>query len=182
MENEELVKMIASDPEKVREILCGLETKTNAPICKTKICNRPLSYIEKTGCWRCLVCNPWPKNVKTEEPVRKYVDQQMTEGRVKEILGQQMTAEDVRKIVIDAMAEFTPPESDPDYPPTRAEITQIAESVTTIKPETWRQKAKRLGVQTHHPDGMGMRKKAEILADVEKLENEAVSKELRTEE
>ena len=180
MENEDLIKMIASDPDRVREILCALDTKTNAPICKTQICKRPLSYIEKTGCWRCLICNPWPKDMKTEEKERSYLDVKMTDERVKELVGNQLTADDVRKIVVDSMYEFmAKPVHDPDYP---QPITVLPEAEITIKPETWRQKAKRLGVVTHHPDGGGMRKKVEIMADMEKIENEAVPEELRTEE
>lgn len=150
----------------------------NVPICKTQICKQPLTKLgDPWNCWICLRCNKHPEEVnkmrkETEKPERNYIAKQMTEERVKEMM---MTASDVRNIVIEAMSEFsTKEESDPDYPPTRAEIRQIAESVTIVDAyeETYLQKAKRLGVPTHHPKGSGMRKKTEVLADIERKERE----------
>lgn len=43
------------------------------------------------------------------------------------------------------------------------------DKVVTIKSETWLQKAKRLGVRTHNEGTGGMRKKVEIVADMERL-------------
>ncbi len=168
--------------------------------CATQKCKLPLTRLgDPWNCWICLKCNTHPSKVsprQTERPDRPLLDEQMTEEKVRQIAGEGMTAEDIREIVRDTMAEFSAKEEiDPDYPPTHAEISQIAESVTTIepvhgteevdipvKPETWMQKAKRLGVQTHIPDGRGMRKKVDIMADMETKENETVQKELRPEE
>ncbi len=171
--------------------------------CKTQICKRPLTRLgEPWNCWICLHCNTHPSKVsprQTERPDRKLLDEKMTEERVKEIAGERMTADDIREIVRDVMVEFsTKEEPDPDYPPTQAEIAKITQLPEAVgagdfgsnvhidikipKPETWMQKAKRLGVQTHIPDGRGMRKKVDIMADMETKENETVQKELRPEE
>ncbi len=163
----------------------------NVQKCKTQICKRPLTRLgDPSNCCICLHCNTHPSKVssrQTEHPERKYIDQPMTEKRVKEIAGDRLTAEDVRSIVIEAMAEFSSkPEDDPDYPPPRAEINQMAESVlpNATPVETWLQKAKRLGVRTHNEGTGGMRKKVEIMSDMERLgEPDAqIPEELRPEE
>ena len=69
----------------------------------------------------------------------------------------------------------------PAYPPTQAEIQTMTSPETInakpedvikpLKPETYLQKAKRLGVATHISTG-GMRKKTEIMADIENLETD----------
>ncbi len=164
----------------------------DVPTCATQKCLRPLTRLgEPWNCWICLHCNTHPSKVsprQTEEADRPLLDVQMTEEKVRQIAGEGITAEDIREIVRDTMAEFSAKEEeDPDYPPTQAEIQTMTapENINAKpveKPETWMQKAKRLGVQTHIPDGRGMRKKVDIMADMETKENETVQKELRPEE
>ncbi|KKL90786.1 hypothetical protein LCGC14_1901160, partial [marine sediment metagenome] len=65
----------------------------------------------------------------------------------------------------------------PAYPPTQAEIqTMTSPETINAKPETYLQKAKRLGVATHITTG-GMRKKTEIITDIENLETNPESEE-----
>lgn len=165
---------------------------TDVPICKTQTCLRPLTKLgEPWNCWICLTCHDHPsvvnkRTMETELPERKYIDEKMTEDKVRELIGKQLTAEEVRSIVCDTMAEFMIKEKpDPDYPAPKAE--------KVIKPETWREKAKRLGVSTNYPGGGGMRKKDDVLKDIERVEkskntislvnkNETLQEELRPEE
>jgi molybdopterin-biosynthesis enzyme MoeA-like protein len=95
--------------------------------------------------------------------------------RKRTYLDKKVTPEEVQKIVDAAIAKALATQ-EPDYPPTRAEIqTMTAPENINAKPETYLQKAKRLGVATHIPTG-GMRKKAEIVADIEAKE---VKKEIK---
>jgi len=170
----------------------------DVPICKTQVCKRPLTRLgDPWNCWICLHCHDHPDVVnrrkkEDDERERKYLDKKLTEDDVKKMT---LTAEDVRKIINESLAEFSlKSEPDPDYPPTRAEIRQIAESVYEIDDEDdydpkrevaeaearieqnlksrpkrlpWITEAKKYGIETHYPDGGGMRKKADILADLE---------------
>jgi len=108
---------------------------------------------------------------ETEQLERKYVDKTLTKENVREMIKEAMSG--VGDIVRETMSEFNlKEEPDIDYPPTHAKINQIAESVkqnaVPVKPETWLQKAKRLGVKTHYDQG-GLRKKVDILADIARL-------------
>ena len=196
------------------------ETLTNAPICGTQKCKRPLTFLgPPQNCWRCLVCNPITETRKTETPKRKYIDVTMTEDIVRKIIKEELQSvgkvesmttittdeERVREIVRDELADWHIPK--PSV--TKAEITTMTETpainAKPVKPETWLQKAKRLGVQTHNEGTGGMRKKVDIMADMARLgepsqetetisakellrniekvdKDETVSEELRTEE
>ena len=145
---------------------------TNIPTCATQKCKRPLTKLpEPWNCLICLHCNKHPAEVNKT---------QKAEDKKKRIyLDQKVTPDDVQKIV-DAAVTKALAEMKPDYPPTTeqiGEMTQLPESQTVIevedKPETYLQKAKRLGVKTHDTGEGGtggMRKKAEIVADIESLE------------
>lgn len=152
----------------------------NIPICKTQICKQPLTKLEDPwNCWICLKCNKHPAEVnamRKEDDQRqaKYLDTKVTEDRVNELIKEGI-ADGIRA----AMAELNPK---PFYPPTTMEITQLAEGEgvsyidppenVNAKPETYLQKAKRLGVKTHDTGEGGtggMRKKADIVADIESL-------------
>ena len=149
---------------------------TNIPTCATQKCKRPLTKLpEPWNCFICLECNTHPEEVNK---MRKEEDK-----RKRTYLDKKVTPDDVQRIV-DAAVEKALAAQRPDYPPTQAEITQMTETTTVAgptfsttvdatpnaKPETYLQKAKRLGVATHIPDGGGMRKKVEIMADIEKAE------------
>lgn len=153
----------------------------NTPKCATQKCLRPLTKLGPPwNCWICLHCNEHPdvvnkRNNKTEQPERKYVDTTLTKDNVKEMIKEALSG--VGGMVREAMSEFSlKEEPDPDYPPPRAEINQIAESVKqnavpVEKPETWRQKAKNLGISLmKEPKGTGPRKKEDVLADIAKHE------------
>ena len=59
---------------------------TNAPICKTVNCKKPLTYLEDSNCWRCLICNPIRKTAPIIEKKRAFLDVKMTEERVAEMI------------------------------------------------------------------------------------------------
>lgn len=159
------------------------ETVTNAPICKTQLCKRPLTYLEDSKCWRCLICNPLPKDVPKFKEVKKFLDVAMTEERVKEILTEQVIAgeERIREIVQDELENWhiqkptvTKTETDNtvkllnkivDPPLSNARIDGAVESgeLITREPEplNWRQEAKELGIP------LFQRKKADVLAEID---------------
>ena len=171
----------------------------NVPECATQKCKLPLTRLgEPWNCWICLKCNKHPEEVnkmrkEEDQRKRKYLDKKLTTEDVSEMIKVEMAG--VKDMIREALAEQRP-----DYPPTQAEIAKMTETVATgsgethvvktggwgnevvtetpnAKPETWLQKAKRLGVQTHIPDGRGMRKKTEIIADIENLETDTESEE-----
>jgi len=149
----------------------------NVPECATQKCKLPLTRLgDPWNCWICLKCNKHPEEVnkmKKEEDQRKrtYVDKKLTTEDVSKMIKAEMAG--VKDMIRDALAEGRP-----DYPPTQAEIqTMTAPETINAKPETYLQKAKRLGVQTHIPDGRGMRKKEDVLADIENLETDSESEE-----
>lgn len=144
-----------------------METATNAPICKTQVCKRPLTYLEESKCWRCLICNPIPKAKPSPEEKTKYLDVKVTEERVREIIKEQGLGEErIREIVQDELMNWH------IQKPSVGNITVTESGVAEIEPvETWRQKAKRLGVRLmKEPKGTGARTKEEVLADIEKIE------------
>ena len=166
----------------------------DAPICKTQICKRPLTWLKESGCWRCLHCNPIREVKPTERRRKKYLDVTMTEDIVTELIKEQIgqtsvDEERIREIVQDELANWHIPEP----PMTRAEITTMVETlqqnaVPVEKPETYMQKAKRLNVATHHSEG-GIRKKADVLSDIKAVEktrpevkDETIQEELLPEE
>lgn len=147
----------------------------NVPVCATQKCKQPLTRLGAPwNCWICLKCNKHPEEVnkmQKEEDQRKrtYVDKKLTTEDVSKMIKAEMAG--VKDMVREALAE-----QKPDYPPTQVEIQTMTSPETVNakppKPETYLQKAKRLGVQTHIPDGGGMRKKVEIIADIENLSKE----------
>ena len=163
------------------------EVQTNVPICKTQICKRPLTYLEDSKCWRCLICNPIPKDVPKLKEKKKFLDVAMTEDRVVEIIKEQigsakaviLNEERIREIVQDELMNWhiqKPPVTKSEVSTmTAAEVAdhQNLEPIPTemtVKPETWLQTAKRLGVTTHQASG-GMRKKVDIMADIERIQD-----------
>jgi hypothetical protein len=138
------------------------------PRCATQKCKKPLTKLgEPWNCWICLRCNDHPADVnkrvkEDEQRKRTYLDKKLTTEDVSEMIKKEMAG--VKDMIREALTE-----GKPDYPPTQVEIKQMtAPETVNAKPETYMQKAKRLGVQTHIPTG-GMRKKAEIMADIESL-------------
>ena len=152
----------------------------NVPECATQKCKLPLTRLgEPWNCWICLKCNKHPEEVnkmqkEEDQRKRKYLDKKLTTEDVSKMIKAEMTG--VKDMIREALAEQRPA-----YPPTRAEI-QTMTSPETInakpieKPETYLQKAKRLGVATHISTG-GMRKKTEIIADIEDLETKPETEE-----
>lgn len=156
----------------------------NVPECATQKCKLPLTRLgEPWNCWICLKCNKHPEEVnkmrkEEDQRKRKYLDKKLTAEDVSEMIKAEMVG--VKDMIREALVEQRP-----DYPPTPAEIqTMVAPAVgvgnpesnvhidiQVPKPETYLQKAKRLGVATHIPTG-GMRKKTEIMADIENLETD----------
>ena len=148
----------------------------NVPECATQKCKLPLTRLgDPWNCWICLKCNKHPEEVNK---MRKEEDQ-----KKRKYLDKKVTSDDVQKIVDAAVAKALAAQR-PAYPPTQAEIRTMTDSETinakpiTEKPETYLQKAKRLGVATHIPTG-GMRKKTEIVADIENLSKEESEEEAK---
>jgi len=160
------------------------------PKCATVKCQKPLTKLgEPWNCWICLKCNRHPEVVNKE---RREAEEQ---ERERKYVGKTVPVEAFEKL----QEQVTELLARPSYPPTQAEIQTMTESVyvdpygdvtpktstepilenaepeikrmpeDVIKPETYMQKAKRLGVKTHIPTG-GMRKKVEIMADIAKAE------------
>ena len=198
------------------------EVQTNAPICKTQNCKRPLTYLEKQGCWRCLTCNPIPKDTSKPKEKKKFLDVAMKEERVVEMIkealekgaityiaigkstrpetmGIKIDEGRIREIVQDELMNWhiqKPPVTREDYDAlidaplkehfdkpadtysstARDEIAEAtSEGAPVEKPETWLQIAKRLGVRTHNEGTGGMRKKVDIIADVERIQDGGTS-------
>ena len=165
----------------------------NVPECATQKCKLPLTRLpEPWNCWICLKCNKHPEEVnkmqkEEDQRKRKYLDKKLTTEDVSKMIKAEMAG--VKDMIREALAEKRPA-----YPPSPDEIAKMTETVTTgggetvikigdrgdkvvtVKPETYLQKAKRLGVATHIPTG-GMRKKAEIEADLENLETNPETEE-----
>lgn len=141
-----------------------IETMTNAPICKTQICKRPLTYLEKQGCWRCLVCNPLPKDAPKPIKEKKFLDVKMTEVQVAEMITKKLAEqveigeERIREIVINELENWHIQKP----PVTQNEIMEAIETEKDISPDKdWRQQAKDLGIELFH------RTKADVLAEIE---------------
>lgn len=150
------------------------------PICKTQKCQMPLIWLEGRNNWRCFnnKCSPWPKKVEPQKLEEKTIDihpdkpqieqmiterlkgqSSLSEDRLREIIQEELTNWHIQKpsVTRDEIAETLPP------------------SLVVSKPETWLQKAKRLGVTTHYAEG-GMRKKVDVMADMEIKEKEHLEK------
>lgn len=150
------------------------EVQTNAPICKTQICKRPLTYLEDSKCWRCLECNPIPKDTPIPKKEKKFLDVAMTEKRVKEIIaeGTSMSEEKIREIVQDELMNWhiqKPPitrDETKNLTATEIESERMVQEVN--EPPNWRQQAKELGIPLmKEPKGTGARRKVDVLADIE---------------
>lgn len=156
--------------------------QTDSPLCKTVTCKRPLTRLGPPwNCWICLRCNKHPEEVnkqrkQDDKPETRYVDVKPDEKKVREMIEAAISEDRIREIVRDELADWhiqTPAI-------TRAEIEEMITNnmpvPVKVKPETWRQKAQRLGVELHNraEDGrpMGMRKKEDVMADIEAVENE----------
>ena len=161
------------------------ETITNTPICKTQICKRPLTYMEKQKCWRCLVCNPLPKDAPQPKKEKKFLDVAMTDERVKEILAERVTVseEHIREIVRDELEnwyiqkppvtanevinEVLPPVELPEGAMRTDEDMAKIEAEREIVSQDWRAQAKALGIPLYH------KKKEDVLAEIEAKSNVA---------
>lgn len=162
------------------------EVQTNAPICKTQICKRPLTYMEKQKCWRCLICNPIPKDAPKPKKEKKFLDVKVTEEQVEKMIEEAVPAylneKKIREIVQEELRNWHIQKS----PATRDEIVEavgVGDSESNVhvdikipKSETWLQKAKRLRIRTHNEGTGGMRKKVDIMTDMETKENELLEK------
>lgn len=139
------------------------ETKTNAPTCKTVTCKKELTYLEDTNCWRCLICNPLPKNV-TPEPEKedRSVDVRLDKKQTIALIDKM-----VREIVRDELENWHIQE--PSV--TREEVTEILDI------PNWREEAKELGVELYNHEMKCPRKKVDVLVEIERKKDEQVQKE-----
>lgn len=162
-----------------------IETQTNAPICKTQTCKRPLTYLEASKCWRCLICNPIPKNVPKPKKEKKFLDVAMTEKRVAEMIREagkdgilsentltEIMKESIREIVQDELMNWHIPKP----PVTKEEVNAVLSQpvfpddgelvASKVEKIDWRQQAKELGIPLFH------RKKEEVLAEIKEKTKE----------
>ena len=158
-----------------------MTTETLAPpICKTINCKRELTYLEESGCWRCLICNPIPKSNPTPSKEKtKYIDVAMTEGRVREIVRDELENWHIHKppvtaTEVDNVTKILTRIVDPPPITTRTKIeqltTQVKDEVLGIDvlrkdAKNWREQAKELGIPLFH------RKKADVLAEIKERTN-----------
>ena len=169
-----------------------IETEVEVPICKTQICKKPLTWMKHGQCWRCLRCNPIQKSVPTEVPASKRIDVKPDINKVQDMIDASMSEERIREIVQDELTNWhlqkpSVMKEDVDELIEKTTFTnntpvEIPDEVARLTPtnnihiepeiveETWRQKAKRLGVKTHKDNAGGMRKKIDVLAEVEAVE------------
>ncbi len=156
-----------------------LET-IDAPICATQKCKRPLTRLGAPwNCWRCLVCNPIVEAKKTEPRKRRDVDRQLSEERVIEMIKESSTKvsvglneEEIREIIQDELQDWFIQKP----PMTRDELAETIPTPSEVPEPTWRQDAKDLGISLmKEPKGSGMRKKVDVLADIEAKKNKGDS-------
>ncbi len=157
-----------------------VETMTNAPVCKTQICKRPLTYLEEQGCWRCLVCNPMPKAAPKPIKEKKFLDVKMTEKQVSIMITKRLVEqveigeEKIREIVRDELENWhiqKPPITKDEM--TKLETAGTSQTINESRmeqakepePPDWRQQAKDLGIELFH------RKKVDVMKDIEEAEN-----------
>lgn len=153
------------------------EIMTNAPICKTVICKRPLTYLEDSKCWRCLACNPIRKTKPEVIKAKSFLDVKMTDKRVIELIQEHVPSMINRElenwhiqkppIMQDEIEDSVTTNNVPIEPKVGTDIN----SAKTNPEETYLQKAKRLGVRTHNEHTGGMRKKADVMEDTAKQES-----------
>lgn len=165
----------------------GTMTKVN-PRTHCVRCGAELSHIKESNCMRCLVC--YPESTTPPVPPRKklFLDVKMTEERVVEMIKDvlekgtiehialndsarpetivaEIGMERIREIIRDELENWHIQKP----PVTRDEIdtsTNNADIPIEPKPETWRQKARRMGVKTHNDYTGGARKKVDVLAEM----------------
>ncbi len=166
-----------------RCLACNPEVM-DTPKCKTVACKRPLTRLgDPWNCWICLHCNDHPDVVnkrdnRTEKPDRTYVDKTLTPDSVKDLIKKELAG--VPDMIREAMSEFSisKEEDDPDYPPSRLEIEEmVAPMNVNAGPDWgWLKKAVALGVKTHKDTG-GLRKKADIVADTNRKEQDEANQQ-----
>lgn len=137
--------------------------ETTKPICKTVTCKKELTYLKESGCWRCLICNPLPKEKPAPPKEKKpFLDVHITEARAREIVRDELENWHIQKpsVTKEEVKTYT----DMDIPSTTINL-ETAGDIVEIKELTWRQQAKDLGISLMQPTG-GVRKKADVLADI----------------
>ncbi len=116
---------------------------------KCKRCNGELAHDKKRDCLYCPVCHPLNKNVPSPLAEKKQLlDLTTNEKRVAEMLVENESR--IREIVRDELENWHI-----QKPPVTKDEIKIA-----VEEETWREQAKRLGIELYH------RKKEDVLADI----------------
>lgn len=120
------------------------------PICKTVTCKKELTFLDDSKCWRCLICNPLPKEEPAPPKEKKpFLDVHITEERVREIVRDELENWHIQK-----------------PPVTAVEAKKIDSALRT----DWRVQAKELGIP------LFQRKKADVLKDIEDRLDETFNK------
>ncbi len=136
-------------------------------------CRSLLSYDENRNCKVCRTCHPVQKEKPpAEEKERRYLDIKMTNEMVQEI-----AEEVIDKIVPDMIRGVLENWHIQRPPVTKTEITEdliqhdhegnVSSSVVTLKPKTWRQQAKGLGIEVYDKVNKRPRLKIDVLEDIE---------------
>ena len=119
------------------------------PLTHCVTCGAELTIDKKRGCKVCRLCHPEPVAAPVPPPKAKaFLDVKLTEKRVSEL---------IREIVPDMIREELENWHVQKPPVTKKEIKEL----------TWRQEAKVLGIPLHKTTGGGVRKKVDVLADIE---------------
>lgn len=146
------------------EVMTRVNTKTHC-----RYCHAELSFDEKRKCRVCWICHPPEEPKKAEpKPKPKFLDERMTEERVREIVQDELENWHIQK----------PPVTKEDIE--RINSTNTVPTEMEVKEKTWRDKAKEMGIKLHQETG-GVRKKVDVLADIERTES-GLQEKLRTEE
>lgn len=161
------------------ETMTEPQTTVSHQLCRR--CNGKLAFDDKRKCSYCPACYPPGRQQKVVPVEQKpYLDVKMTDKRVIELINEHVpsmirkelenwhiqkppvTVEEVKEEVKDLVNNLDLG-SDTNNVPTES------------KPETFLEKAKRMGIATHYEvDGVmsgGMRKKVDVMADIAKKES-----------
>ncbi|KKM25977.1 hypothetical protein LCGC14_1589580, partial [marine sediment metagenome] len=145
------------------------------PLTHCVTCAAELTIDKKRGCKVCRLCHPEPVAAPVPLPKAKaYLDVKMTERRISEMIKEafetgavnyvstdksrpeniriEIGMERIRDIIREEMEDLFIQKP----PVTKKEIEKL----------TWRQEAKSLGISLHQEKG-GVRKKVDVLADIE---------------
>ncbi len=143
--------------------------------CKTELTEMKNDKGEVT-CLRCLKCNPITAYVPPVDRESKYVDKPWTDERVIEVIDR-IVPDMIREVLENWHIQK------PSVGLAGGENV-VTELKTELKPDTWRTKAKKLGIELYDKVNSRPRLKTDVLAEIAEKTTEKtnVPKELQTQE